>query len=119
MSDRYAFQEKRLMNTDSRDHRLFKQYPLNGRPRFLPGRISTPYHVYDGYGVFIGGTVDLAATQRLLSHETITPVRTSDGSSFMGIWVCSLPTPAWIRIMSCSSRFLPPTRTWNQSPPIP
>lgn len=77
------------MNTVSRDHGLFKQYPLDGTTTISTGQVRTPYHIYDGYGVFIGGTVDLAATQQLLSQETVTPVRTADGSSFMGIWVCN------------------------------
>ena len=77
------------MNMTSREHQLFKQYPLQGAARISVGEVPTPYHIYDGYGLFIGGTVDLAATRRLLSSESFTPVQTSGGHSLMGIWVCN------------------------------
>jgi hypothetical protein len=45
----------------SRDHLFFKQHPLAGQAQLSTGTVPTPYHVYDGRGVFIGGTADLAA----------------------------------------------------------
>lgn len=71
-----------------RDHQLFKQYPLNGRVTLSTGEAPTPYHIYDGYGLFIGGVADLPAVQRLLAPESVVPVTTTDGHALMGIWIC-------------------------------
>jgi hypothetical protein len=73
----------------SRNHPLFTQFPLNGSALTSAGRVSTPYHVYDGYGVFIGGTADLAATRELLRMEEVAPIATRDGRTPMGIWICN------------------------------
>ncbi|MBP7686532.1 MAG: hypothetical protein KA765_01430 [Thermoflexales bacterium] len=70
------------------DHQLFKQYPLNGRVALSTGEAPTPYHIYDGYGLFIGGVADLPAVQRLLAPEGVLPVTTTDGHALMGIWIC-------------------------------
>ena len=72
----------------ARDHQLFKQYPLNGRIALSTGEAPTPYHIYDGYGLFIGGVADLPAVQRLLAPEGVVPVTTTDGHALMGIWIC-------------------------------
>jgi hypothetical protein len=73
----------------SRDHELFKQYPLRGTARISTGEVPTPYHIYDGHGVLIGGTVDLGAARRLLRDEKVAPVEAGHGRTFMGIWVCN------------------------------
>lgn len=72
-----------------RDHQLFREYPLNGTATISTGDVPTPYHVYDGYGLFIGGASNVEAARRLLKDETITPIQTSDGKVVMGIWVCN------------------------------
>ncbi len=46
---------------DARQHELFKRYPIDGAATISTGEVPTPYHIYDGYGAFIGGTADLAA----------------------------------------------------------
>jgi hypothetical protein len=70
------------------DHPLFRQYPLSGRVALSTGEAPSPYHIYDGCGVFIGGTADLGAARDLLRNEQVSPVQTSDGRALMGIWVC-------------------------------
>jgi hypothetical protein len=72
---------------DAREHALFQQYPLRGRVRLSLGEVSTPYHVYDGHGVFIGGSADLRAARTLLASEQVQPVSTADGRALMGMWV--------------------------------
>lgn len=67
---------------------LFQQFPLNGRATISTGQVPTPYHIYDGYGAFIAGTADLAAVQRLLQPEAVTPMQTVEGRALMGIWLC-------------------------------
>jgi hypothetical protein len=70
------------------DHPIFQQHPLSGRVMLSTGAAPTPYHIYDGYGLFIGGVCDLAAAQQLLKPETVTPVQTTDGHALLGVWVC-------------------------------
>lgn len=72
---------------DTRGHALFKRFPLVGRALLSVGTVPTPYHVYDGHGLFIGGHADLAATRALLAPEQVVPVRTEDGRALMGLWV--------------------------------
>lgn len=72
----------------SRQHALFQQFPLNGKATLATGQVPTPYHIYDGYGAFIGGTADLAAVQRLLQSETVTPMQTVNDRALMGLWLC-------------------------------
>lgn len=71
-----------------REHMLFQRYPLTGTATLTTGTVPTPYHIYDGYGLFIGGTADLTAVQRLLQPETVLPLQTVDGRAVMGIWLC-------------------------------
>ena len=71
-----------------KDHPLFKRYALDGEATISTGAVPTPYHIYNGYGVFIGGTADFAAVQELLRRETVSPVQTRSGDTLMGIWVC-------------------------------
>jgi hypothetical protein len=70
------------------DHPLFQRHPLSGRVTLSTGAAPMPYHIYDGYGLFIGGTCDLAAAQQLLKPEQVTPVQTTDGHALLGVWVC-------------------------------
>jgi len=70
-----------------KDHPLFKKFPLNGSATISTGEVPTPYHIYDGHGLFIGGTVDLPATRQLLQRETVVPIEIGGGRTPMGIWV--------------------------------
>lgn len=74
---------------NSKDHKLFKHFPLQSSISISTGNVSIPYHIYDGFGLFIGGSCDLDATKHLLQNEDMLPVRTSDGKALMGIWVCN------------------------------
>lgn len=71
-----------------RDHQIFKDHPLNGRITLSTGEAPTPYHIYNGYGLFIGGDCDLNAARQLLQPEHMTPVQTIDGRGLMGLWIC-------------------------------
>lgn len=72
----------------SRNHRLFRQYPLNGKATISTGEVATPYHIYDGFGALIGGIADLSAVQQFLEKETVAPVDNGDGRTPMAIWIC-------------------------------
>ncbi|MEL6524755.1 MAG: hypothetical protein AAFQ07_03500, partial [Chloroflexota bacterium] len=71
----------------TQQHPLFTQYPLTGEAEISVGRVPTPYHTYDGQGLFIGGTADLAQVTKLLANETVYPIRTASGKALIGIWV--------------------------------
>jgi hypothetical protein len=71
------------------NHPLFKKFPLNGSAMTSEGTVPTPYHIYDGNGVFIGGTANLSAVRELLRNEFVLPVETTDGDTLMGIWICN------------------------------
>ena len=70
------------------DHPLFARFPLNEQVKLSAGDAPAPYHIYDGYGLFIGGTADLGAVRTLLQGEQVRPIETVQGRAVMGIWVC-------------------------------
>lgn len=74
--------------TDPRQHKLFHQFPLAEERQISVGLVPTPYHVYDGHGLLIGGTADLDTVSDLLQNEQVYPMRTVDGRALMAIWVC-------------------------------
>lgn len=69
------------------EHPLFRRYPLDGHAQLSVGTVPTPYHVYDGHGLFFGGTADLAAVRALLEPEQVFAVPTDSGRALMGVWV--------------------------------
>jgi hypothetical protein len=69
------------------NHPLFKRFALDGQASLSAGQAPTPYHVYDGHGLFIGGTADLAAVRQMLAGEQVLPVQTDAGRALMGVWV--------------------------------
>lgn len=71
----------------SKSHPLFEAYPLDGEQETSIGRVPTPYHTYDGHGLFIGGTANLNNISNLLKNENVHPLQTTDGHAVMGIWV--------------------------------
>lgn len=74
---------------DARKHPLFRQFPLSGKAQLATGeRVPTPYHVYAGHGLFIGGTADLGAVNALLQGEQVQAVVTEAGRALAAVWVC-------------------------------
>jgi hypothetical protein len=67
---------------------LFQRYPLGAPVTLSTGPVPTPYHIYQGYGLFIGGTAEAGAVHQLVANETVTPVLTSAGRALMGLWIC-------------------------------
>ena len=72
----------------ARHHALFKRFPLTSTAQLSVGIVPVPYHIYDGSGIFVGGTADLSAVTDLLRTEQLTPLRTTDDRALMGIWIC-------------------------------
>ncbi|MBK8023713.1 MAG: hypothetical protein IPK19_20320 [Chloroflexi bacterium] len=69
-------------------HPLFQQYPLDGQVTIGGETLSTPYHIYDGSILFIGGTANARAASDLLAGEQLMPLLDSDGKALMAVWVC-------------------------------
>ena len=70
-----------------KNHPLFTEFPLTGEEEISIGSVPVPYHIYDGDGLFIGGTADLQNITDLLKNEQVTPIQTTSGRAVMGIWV--------------------------------
>ena len=74
--------------SNPRQHKLFQQFPIEGEREISVGRVPVPYHIYDGHGLLIGGTAELATVTALLQNEQVTPLQTSEGKALMAIWIC-------------------------------
>lgn len=72
---------------NSKNHNFFQRYPLHGTETISVGEVLVPYHIYDGYSFFIGGTADLESVKDLLKNEDLLPIQTVDGKAIMAIWV--------------------------------
>ncbi|MBC7813367.1 MAG: hypothetical protein H7175_19565, partial [Burkholderiales bacterium] len=70
-------------------HPLFQQYPLNQQATLSVGTVPAPYHVYNGYGLFIAGTAHLDKVRALLQSEQVEPIQDEAGRALMAIWVCN------------------------------
>lgn len=68
-------------------HPLFEAYPLDGEREISAGPVPTPYHIYNGQGLLVGGTADSATVGELLGAERVYPTKTRGGRALMGIWV--------------------------------
>ena len=65
---------------------LIERFPLNGETMLSCGAAPTPYLIYDGYGVFVGGSADAGVVRRLLANEAVTPLCDTNGRALMGVW---------------------------------
>ena len=79
----------KMASMNPKDHPLFKQYPIKGTAQISCGEVPTPYHIYDGYGLFIGGACDLSAARHLLKDEDLNLIETTDNKTPTGIWICN------------------------------
>lgn len=66
---------------------LFRDYPLDGEITLAGETLTTPYHIYDGTLLFIGGRVDGAAARAMLAEQGLAPMLDSDGRAFAAIWI--------------------------------
>lgn len=74
--------------SDRQAHALFQRFPLTGTRAISTGEVPVPYHVYDGHGLLLGGTVSATAAAHLMAEEGVKPVLTQAGQALMAIWVC-------------------------------
>ncbi len=76
------------MTGAKREHILFHDFPLQAKVKISTGVVPAPYHIYDGYGYFVGGSADFHAVRQLLTGQQVRPVQDTHVRALMGIWVC-------------------------------
>jgi hypothetical protein len=69
------------------EHALFTKYPLDSTVVIDGEELSSPYHIYDGELLLIGGRADAAVAAELLAGERLAPVLDSEGNALMALWV--------------------------------
>lgn len=69
-------------------HALFERYPLDGQVTVDGEVLTTPYHIYDGSMVLVGGTADAAVAADLLSNERLVPILDQSGRALVAVWAC-------------------------------
>lgn len=69
------------------NHALFKKYPLDGEVTVGGEVLTTPYHIYDGSLVLLGGTADAAVASDLLSSEDLAPLIDANGRALAAAWI--------------------------------
>ncbi len=67
---------------------LFQRFPLDGSVVVAGEEVTTPYHIYDGTILSLGGTVDGEVAARFLAAEHLEPVLDTDGRALAAIWIC-------------------------------
>lgn len=67
---------------------LFQRFPLDGSVIVAGEEATTPYHIYDGTILSLGGTVDGEVAARFLAAEHLEPVLDTDGRALAAIWIC-------------------------------
>lgn len=67
---------------------LFQRFPLDSTVRVAGEELTTPYHIYNGTMLSLGGTVDGNAAARFLADEHLEPVLDTDGRALAAMWVC-------------------------------
>jgi hypothetical protein len=72
----------------TKQHELFRRYPIVGSVNTSCGAQPTPYHVYHGEVFFMGATADLGSVQKLLANEHVYPIATKSGRALMALWLC-------------------------------
>lgn len=75
------------MTAPAGPHPLFHRFPL-GNVELSFGPAPTPYLVYDGRGLLVGGAADLDAARALLAPEQLVPLETADGRALLAVWAC-------------------------------
>lgn len=70
-------------------HPLFVKHPLDNTVEVDGETLSTPYHIYNGEMILVGGAADADAAAALLHNERLSPVLDSSGKALMALWVCN------------------------------
>lgn len=69
------------------EHPLFERFPLDAHVQVGGEKLTSPYHVYDGTLLLVGGTADAAQAAALLAPSGLVPVCDSAGRALAAVWV--------------------------------
>jgi hypothetical protein len=69
-----------------RQHALFRRFPIDGSAIVDGQALPTPYHVYDGALLMLGGTAGAGAAAARLG-QGLTPLLDTQGRALMALWV--------------------------------
>ena len=72
--------------TGRSQHALFQRFPIDGSVAVDGRMLPTPYHVYDGTLLMLGGTACAGAAAALLGEGWM-PLRDTQGRALMALWV--------------------------------
>lgn len=67
---------------------LFQRFPIDGSVIVAGLEATTPYHIYDGTMLSLGGTVDGEVATGLLAAEDLEPVLDTNGRALAAVWIC-------------------------------
>ncbi len=70
------------------DHPLFKQYPVDSQVLIAGEHCPSPYHIYAGSMLHIGGTVTGTTARQLLANERLTPIVNQNDRVLAALWIC-------------------------------
>lgn len=69
------------------EHPLFERFPLDAHVQVGGEKLTSPYHVYDGTLLLVGGRVDAAQAAALLAPSGLVPVCDTEGRALAAVWV--------------------------------
>lgn len=69
------------------EHRLFERFPLDAHVQVGDEKLTSPYHVYDGTLLLLGGTVEADPARALLAPSGLQPVCDTQGRALAAVWV--------------------------------
>ena len=69
------------------EHTLFERFPIDAHVQVGAEKLTSPYHVYDGTLLLVGGTADAAQAAALLAPSALVPVCDSAGRALAAVWV--------------------------------
>ena len=69
------------------EHPLFERFPIDAHVQVGAEKLTSPYHVYDGTLLLLGGTADAAQAAALLAPSGLVPVCDSAERALLAVWV--------------------------------
>jgi len=70
-----------------KSHPLFSQFPLKDTVQFSTDEVQTPYHIYEGYGLLVGGTAPVDNVNAIMTDEALVPVTDTNGNALLALWL--------------------------------
>lgn len=69
------------------DHALFERFPIDAHVQVGTEKLTSPYHVYDGTLLLVGGSAEANPAAALLAPSGLVPVCDSAGRAQVAVWV--------------------------------